>query len=125
MQTQGTPQRHQVSNTAEDIHQHSLGQCVVQAFGSGAFVQLARLSAWCASSAGVEGFRSIGATCLQTGEIQDSSEAVASGREERAMLTLTLAWTDIYQIAQPTIQEIPVTVLADNPEVHINFVVTK
>jgi hypothetical protein len=121
---QGTPRRIQVDNLTEEIHQHCLGQCVVQAFGSGAFSQLSRLCAWTASSVGAEGLRGIGVACLLVSNIEDTSAAVASGYEERATVSLALSWTDIYQTKQPTIGEVPITVLADNPAVKIDIVVT-
>ncbi|MCS2154352.1 hypothetical protein MUU49_17490 [Scandinavium goeteborgense] len=124
-QTQGSPGRIQTDNLTEEIHQHCLGQCVVQAFGNGAFSQLSRLNAWTASSAGIEAFRSIDAVCMQVGDIQDTSAAVSSGYEERATLVLTLGWKDIYQIEQLTISEVPISVLVDTPAVQIDIVVTK
>lgn len=121
----GISQRIQVDDLSEEIHQPCLGQCVIQAFGSGAFAQLSRLSAWTASSAGGEALRSIGVTCLLVSDIANTSAPVASGYEERATISLALAWTDIYQIEQTTISEVPITVLADNPAVQIDIVVTK
>lgn len=121
----GVPQRVQVDDLTEEIHQHCLGQCVIQAFGRGAFAQLSRLSAWTASSSGGEALKDIDVACLLVSDIEDTSAPVASGYEERATINLALAWTDIYQTEQPTISEVPITVLADNPAVQIDIVVTK
>lgn len=125
MRNLGAPGLIQVDDLTEEIHQRCVGQCVVQAFGKGAFAQLSRLSAWTASSAGSAAFRSIDTACLMVSDIADASTAVSSGYEERATITLSLAWKDIYQSEQPTISEVPITVLADDPAVQIDIVVTK
>lgn len=119
----GLPQRQQIDDQYEQVTENRIATVRVQAFGSGAMNILFRLRAWLGSSPGMLALKEIGTTCPSVDEPKDVSAAVSSGREERAVMNLTLSWADVYQIEQDTIAEVPMKIITDAPPAEINFTV--
>lgn len=119
----GLPQRTQIDDQHELVTEDRIATVRVQAYGAGAMNILFRFRAWLGSSPGMLALKDIGTACPSVDEPKDVSAAVASGREERAVMNLTLTWADKYQIEQAIIAEVPVDIFTDNPPAEIHFTV--
>lgn len=67
--------------------------------------------------------KKIGVSSPTAEEPKDISAAVSSGFEERAVMNVTLSYTDIYQVEQKTIAEVPISLITDNPATQTDILV--
>lgn len=121
----GQPLRTQVDDYTEQISEDRISLISIQGYGAGAMTTLFRLRAWLGSSPGMMALKKIGVASPVADEPRDISAAVSSGFEERAVMNVTLTYTDIYQIAQDIIAEVPVSIITDNPPSQTDFIVPK
>lgn len=119
----GLPQRRQINENTEQVSEDRIALISVQAFGAGAMTILFRLRAWLGSSMGMLELKKIGVSSPTAEEPKDISAAVSTGFEERSVMNMTLSYTDVYQIEQDTIAEVPISIITDNPPSEIDFTV--
>lgn len=121
--TPGLPQRRQIDDSTEQVSEDRIALISVQAYGAGAMTILFRLRAWLGSSPGMLGLKKIGVSSPTAEEPRDISAAVSSGFEERAVMNVTLSYTDIYQVEQDAIAEVPISIITDNPATQTDILV--
>jgi hypothetical protein len=111
----GLPQRRQVDDYTEYVSEDRIATCSVQAYGAGAMTILFRFKAWLGCTQGMQGLSGINISCPASEEPKDISAAVSTGWEERAVMNITLSYTDVYATDQDIIAEVPINVITDNP----------
>ncbi|MEA1064744.1 LIC_12616 family protein [Erwinia sp. HR93] len=115
----GIPERRQISDTEEEIRQHNQLLVSAQAYGPGAMAVLNALSAWLASTPGMEALASIDTSSPTCTLPRNISGAVPSGWEQRAAMEITLTYSARYAVALPIIETVPVCIAT--AEGSINF----